>query len=267
MKIKAPIVIQMIRVLKVKSVLIIQINVKLATIFTTSVIEYQLLFVLISDINQRFVIFITDESFDRIFRIFNQIIQLNRLCNKHCGCNGSSSRKRRSTDEYELSFLDILAASSLKIARHRRNSDENDYSTKLNDLDSRMSDVLNSLARIPDKVNALNDSYNSLDAYLDVLEEAALGELFFLSHCLSKFQMMMFTNHIHVYVRAMTYMIFVQYDALTILLLNVNHVINPFVGHGHSGHHGRPVQNHVVMEKNHVIELLFGTMIEHLLKL
>ena len=78
--------------------------------------------------------------------------------------------------------------------------------------------------------------------------------------------MRMFTNHIHVYVRAMTYIIFVQYDALTILLLNVNHVINPFVGHGHSGHHGRPVQNHVVMEKNHVIELLLGTMIEHLLK-
>ena len=176
MKIKAPLVIQMIRVLKVKSVLIIQINVKLATIFTTSVIEYQPLFVLISDINQRFVIFITDESFDMIFRIFNQIIQLNRLCNKHCGCNGSSSRKRRSTEEYELSFLDILATPSLKIARHRRNSDENDYSTTLNDLDSRISDVLNSLARIPDKVNALNDSYNSLDAYLDVLEEATLGE-------------------------------------------------------------------------------------------
>ena len=87
-------------------------------------------------------------------------------------------------DEYELRFLDILATSSAQIARYRRNIDENDYSTTLNDLNSRMSDVLNSLATIPDKVNALNDSYNSLDAYLDVLEEAALGELFFLSHCL-----------------------------------------------------------------------------------
>ena len=34
---------------------------------------------------------------------------MERLCNKHCGCNASSSRKRRSTDENEFSFLDILA--------------------------------------------------------------------------------------------------------------------------------------------------------------
>ena len=79
--------------------------------------------------------------------------------------------------------------------------------------------------------------------------------------------MRMFTNHIHVYVRAITYMIFVQYGALTILLLNVNHVANPFVVHGHSGHHGQPVQNHVVVEKDHVIEPLLGTMIEVSLKL
>ena len=77
----------------------------------------------------------------------------------------------------------------------------------------------------------------------------------------------MFTNHIHAYVIAMMYIIFVQYDALTILLLNVNPVANPHVGHGHSGHHGRPVQNHVVVEKDHVIELLLGTMIKHSLKL
>ena len=58
-----------------------------------------------------------------------------------------------------------------------------------------------------------------------------------------------------------------QYDVLTTLLLNVNPVANPHVGHGHSGHHGRPVQNHVVVEKDHVIELLLGTMIKHSLKL
>ena len=79
--------------------------------------------------------------------------------------------------------------------------------------------------------------------------------------------MRMFTNHIHAYVIAMMYIIFVQYDALTILLLNVNHVANPFVVHGHSGHHGQSVQNHVVVEQNHVIEPLLGTMIEVSLKL
>ena len=63
------------------------------------------------------------------------------------------------------------------------------------------------------------------------------------------------------------YIIFVQSAALTILLLNVNHVANPFVGHGHSGHHGRPVQTHVVMEKDHMTENLLGTMIQHSLKL
>ena len=35
---------------------------------------------------------------------------MEKLCNEHCGCNASSSRRRRSHDEYELSFLDILAA-------------------------------------------------------------------------------------------------------------------------------------------------------------
>ena len=34
---------------------------------------------------------------------------MEKLCNEHCGCNASSSRRRRSRDEYELSFLDILA--------------------------------------------------------------------------------------------------------------------------------------------------------------
>ena len=41
---------------------------------------------------------------------------MKKYCNEHCGCNASSSsllvtsRRRRSRDEYELSFLDILAA-------------------------------------------------------------------------------------------------------------------------------------------------------------
>ena len=77
----------------------------------------------------------------------------------------------------------------------------------------------------------------------------------------------MFTNHIHAYVIAMMYLIFVQYDALMTLLLNVNPVPNPLVGHGHSGHHGQPVQNHVVAGKDHVIELSLGTMVKFSLKL
>ena len=85
-------------------------------------------------------------------------------------------------DEYELRLLDILATSSAKIARYRRSIDENDYVTTLNDLDSKISDVLTALAAIPDKVNALNDSFNSMETYLDDLEATTLGELSFLSH-------------------------------------------------------------------------------------
>ena len=62
-------------------------------------------------------------------------------------------------------------------------------------------------------------------------------------------------------------LIFVLYGALTIQLLNVNHVANPFVVRGHSGHHGRSVQNHVVLGKDHAIEHSLGTMVEHSLKL
>ena len=82
--------------------------------------------------------------------------------------------------------MEILATSNKEIYRFRRNGDEN-YLTTLNDLGSKISDVLTSLAAIPDKINALNDSYNSLDTYLDDLEEAALGELSYLSKCLSIF--------------------------------------------------------------------------------
>ena len=72
----------------------------------------------------------------------------------------------------------------------------------------------------------------------------------------------MFTNRIHAYVIVMMSLIFEQFAALTILLLNVNHVANPFVVHGHIGHHGQSVQNHVVVEQNHVIEPLLGMIIE-----
>ena len=79
--------------------------------------------------------------------------------------------------------------------------------------------------------------------------------------------MRMFTNHIHAYVIVMMSLIFKHLAALTILLLNVNHVANLFVVHGHSGHHGQPVQNHVIMEKDHAIEHLLGTMKKFSLKL
>ena len=79
-------------------------------------------------------------------------------------------------DEYELSFLDILATSSLTIVRYKRNDDENQYLTTLNDLDNRISDVLTSLAAMSNKFHALNDSYSSLEAYLNDLAETALGE-------------------------------------------------------------------------------------------
>ena len=82
-------------------------------------------------------------------------------------------------NEYELSFLDVLATSNKEVTRFRRNSDKNDYLTTLNDLDSRLSDAFTSLATVPDKINGLNESYNSFELYLDGLEEAALGEFTF----------------------------------------------------------------------------------------
>ena len=85
-------------------------------------------------------------------------------------------------NEYELSFLDILADSSLKFTRYKRNDDEDELSTTLNELDNRISDVLTSLAAMSDKVNVLNNSYYSLDSFLDDLEEATLGELSFFLH-------------------------------------------------------------------------------------
>ena len=82
-------------------------------------------------------------------------------------------------NEYELSFLDVLATSNIEVTRFRRNGDKSDYLTTLNDLDSRLSDAFTSLATIPDKINVLNESYNSFELFLDDLEEAALGELSF----------------------------------------------------------------------------------------
>ena len=76
-----------------------------------------------------------------------------------------------------------MATPSLTNARYRRKADETDYFTTLNDLDSRMYDVLTSLATIPDKFKALNESYNSFEIYLDDLEEATLGETSFFSYC------------------------------------------------------------------------------------
>ena len=75
--------------------------------------------------------------------------------------------------------MDVLATSNIGVTRFRRDGDENDYLTTLNDLDSRLSDTFTSLATIPDKINALNESYNSFELFLDDLEEAALGELSF----------------------------------------------------------------------------------------
>ena len=89
-------------------------------------------------------------------------------------------------DEHELSFLDVLVVSSKTAARYRRNFDEIDYSTTMNDLDSRISDVITSLAAIQDKHNVLNHSYDSLETYLDDLEEATLGKLSFFFSLLIK---------------------------------------------------------------------------------
>lgn len=47
----------------------------------------------------------------------------------------------------------------------------------------------------------------------------------------------------------------------------MNYVANPFVEHGPNGHYGQPVRNHVEGERDHVIELLPGMMIQNSLML
>ena len=59
------------------------------------------------------------------------------------------------------------------MARYRRDTDENDYLNTLEDLDSRITVVLTSLAAVSGKIDSLNNSYDSFEASLDSLEETA----------------------------------------------------------------------------------------------
>ena len=62
------------------------------------------------------------------------------------------------------------------MARYRRDTDEIDYLSTLEDLDSRIADVFTLLDEVEGKVNALNDSYDSFEASLDSLAETAEGK-------------------------------------------------------------------------------------------
>ena len=66
------------------------------------------------------------------------------------------------------------------MARYRRDTDENDYLNTLEDLDSRIADVLTSLAAVSGKIDSLNNSYDSYEASLDSLEETAERKFFHL---------------------------------------------------------------------------------------
>ena len=63
------------------------------------------------------------------------------------------------------------------MVRHRRDVDESGFLATLEDLEDRITITLKVLTAIPDRVNALNDSYESLEASLDDLEETALRKL------------------------------------------------------------------------------------------
>lgn len=98
-----------------------------------------------------------------------------------------------------MSFLDILTSieqelrfnyekhstdnsifsvtSSLSMARYKRDTDEDDYLATLEDLEDRITVTLSLLAAVPDRVNAVNDSYESFETVLDELEETALRKL------------------------------------------------------------------------------------------
>ena len=64
------------------------------------------------------------------------------------------------------------------MARYRRDTDENDYLNTLEDLDSRITVVLTSLAAVSGKIDSLNNSYDSFEASLDSLEETAERKFF-----------------------------------------------------------------------------------------
>ena len=63
------------------------------------------------------------------------------------------------------------------MVRHRRDVDESGFLATLEDLEDRITVTLNLLTAVPGRVNALNDSYESLEASLDVLEKTALRKL------------------------------------------------------------------------------------------
>ena len=63
------------------------------------------------------------------------------------------------------------------MVRHRRDVDESGFLATLEDLEDRITITLKVLTAIPNRVNALNDSYESLEASLDNLEETALRKL------------------------------------------------------------------------------------------
>ena len=63
------------------------------------------------------------------------------------------------------------------MVRHKRDVDESGFLARLEDLEDRITVTLNLLTAVPDRVNALNDSYESLEASLDDLEETALRKL------------------------------------------------------------------------------------------
>ena len=63
------------------------------------------------------------------------------------------------------------------MVRHRRDVDESGFLATLEDLEDRITATLKVLTAIPNRVNALNDSYESLEASLDDLEETALRKL------------------------------------------------------------------------------------------
>ena len=71
------------------------------------------------------------------------------------------------------------------MVRNRRDADKSGFLATLEDLEDRITVTLNLLTAVPDRVNALNDSYESLEASIDDLEETALRKLIALENSLN----------------------------------------------------------------------------------
>ena len=105
---------------------------------------------------------------------------MERLCNKHCGCN-QSSRKRRTSPEindYDLIELDDLTrklfSNSIQYdsaVRYRRDDDQNNQLNILENIESQIPDLMDLLNSFPTRLSQINESLNSIENAITAFDD------------------------------------------------------------------------------------------------